>query len=156
MTTYFSRNIRFLGPLLGLTALLSVNQVHALGLGSLKVLSALDEPLIAEIELTAVEDGALESLQITLGSQDAFNKAGIPREMFLRALEFSLVEGAQPKVRIATTLPVKEPFLHFLVSAEWDDGNLLREYTALPFEERRDWIERKRALQGMEDEKGGS
>ena len=131
MTTYLSRYIRYLGPLLGLTALLLANQVHALGLGSLKVLSALDEPLVAEIELTAVEDGALESLQVILGSQEAFNQAGIRRESFLRDLEFTLVKGATPKIRIVTTQPIKEPFLHFLVNAEWDDGNLLREYTAL-------------------------
>lgn len=31
----------------------------------------------------------------------------------------------------------------------------MREYTALPFEDRRDWIERKRALQGLEDQPDG-
>ena len=117
--------------LLGLAVLMLVNQVHALGLGELEVRSALDEPLIAEIEVTFAEKEALESLEIGLGSREDFNQAGVPRESFLQTLEFTVLKDGSPKIRITTTQPTKEPFLHFLVRAKWDDGNLLREYTAL-------------------------
>ncbi len=131
MTSHDSRYFRLASILLGLTALLFVGPVHALGLGKLSVLSALDEPLVAEIELTSVEDGALDSLELKLGSAEDFEQASVLRDTFLKTFEFTVVKGGVPKVRINTTFPAKEPFLHFLIRASWNDGNLLREYTAL-------------------------
>ncbi len=114
-----------------LVTFLFIGQVHALGLGKLSVLSALDEPLVAEIQLTAVTDEALESLEISLGSEEDFARAGIDRASFLQQLEFQVIKVGDPAVRINTTQPAKEPFLHFLIRAEWSDGKLVREYTAL-------------------------
>ncbi len=131
MTSHDSRYFRLASILLGLTALLFIGPVHALGLGKLTVLSALDEPLVAEIELTSVEDGALDSLELKLGSAEDFEQASVLRDTFLKTFEFTVVKGGVPKVRINTTFPAKEPFLHFLIRASWNDGNLLREYTAL-------------------------
>ena len=107
MSNHDQRYTRVRGLLLGAAGLFVVNQVHALGLGNLSVISALDEPLVAEIELTNVEPGALESLEVNLGSRDDFNLAGIPREALLRQLEFTVVTSGEPKIRINSTLPVR-------------------------------------------------
>ena len=131
MTTRHQRCFDLTRLIVVLLAFFFVNQVYALGLGNLKVLSALDEPLVAEIELKSVTESELESLEVNLGSAEDFQRAGIDREAFLGQLEFRVRKVGNPAIRINTTQPVKEPFLHFLIRAEWSDGKLIREYTAL-------------------------
>ena len=131
MTTRRQRCFDLSRLLVSLVAFFFVNQVHALGLGNLKVLSALDEPLVAEIELKSVTESELETLEVSLGSAEDFQRAGIDREAFLGQLEFRVRKVGKPAIRINTTQPAKEPFLHFLIRAEWSDGKLIREYTAL-------------------------
>ncbi|MDJ0956308.1 MAG: FimV/HubP family polar landmark protein [Arenicellales bacterium] len=131
MTTRHQRCFDLRRLLISLVAFFFVNQVHALGLGNLKVLSALDEPLVAEIELKSVTENELETLEVNLGSAEDFQRAGIDRDVFLGQLEFRIRKVGNPAIRINTTQPVKEPFLHFLIRAEWSDGKLIREYTAL-------------------------
>ena len=58
--------------LLPLLALLMVPAVgHALGLGEVRVLSSLNEPLEAEIALSDLRAGELDALQVRLASTEA-------------------------------------------------------------------------------------
>lgn len=111
--------------------LMSLVPVHGLGLGEMRVESGLGEPLVAEIELTSATAGELSTLEVTLGNADVFDNAGIVRHSFLTLLEFEIVSSAPPVIRVTTTLPIIEPFLHFIVRVRWDFGMLLSEYTAL-------------------------
>ena len=100
MTTRHQRYFDLPRLLVSLVAFFFVNQVHALGLGNLKVLSALDEPLVAEIELKSVTESELETLEVSLGSAEDFQRAGIDREAFLGQLEFRVRKVGNPAIRI--------------------------------------------------------
>jgi pilus assembly protein FimV len=118
--------------LLGLCIVGLSTSVHALGLGNIRIMSALDEPLVAEIELTSPQPSAMESLQVELGSVEDFQRAGVNRSEHLLGMEFELTtRDGTPIIRVTTVQPAREPFLHFLVTAKWSGGRLLREYTAL-------------------------
>ena len=49
----------------------------ALGLGDIRLLSPLDQPLKAQIELLDVTPDALQNLQVQLASQDTFARYGL-------------------------------------------------------------------------------
>ena len=114
-------------------ALLLSSEVWAVGLGDIRLESALNEPLRAEIELLSATPEELTNLSVALASADTFARYGIDRPYFLQNVEFSVVTaGARgPVVLVRSRAPVTEPFLTFLVEATWSSGRLLREYTLL-------------------------
>ncbi|WP_459873312.1 FimV/HubP family polar landmark protein, partial [Endothiovibrio diazotrophicus] len=107
--------------------------LYALGLGEIKLHSALNQPLNAEIELLSVRKQDLPSLQVALAPEDAFGRAGIDRSHLLTLLKFELLpgNGGTARVRVTSREPIREPFLNFIVEADWSNGSLLREYTLL-------------------------
>lgn len=112
--------------------LLGSLDVYALGLGQIEVFSSLNEPFSAEIPLTAVRDRQQETLIVELASTREFERAGLERSFVLSDLNFEIVErDTQPRIRISSTQPIREPFLNFLIMATSDDGRILREYTVL-------------------------
>ncbi|MBI5783595.1 MAG: LysM peptidoglycan-binding domain-containing protein [Gammaproteobacteria bacterium] len=106
---------------------------HALALGKLKVLSALNEPLNAEIEFTSVTEKELKGLTISLASRSDFNDAGVERLPFLSELKFVVDRKPDGRhfLRLHTDQQIDEPFLHLLLQVEWTGGRLVREYAAL-------------------------
>ncbi|MDZ7839781.1 MAG: FimV/HubP family polar landmark protein [Gammaproteobacteria bacterium] len=127
------RWFRTFGLIAGWAAVLLPIQAHALSLGGFQVESVLDEPLRAEIQLESVDADALETLEVSLGSAEDFQRADVPRTEYLQQLQFTVSErdGGSAVVVVTTEQPIKEPFLHFLVAAEWSNGKLVREYTGL-------------------------
>lgn len=105
----------------------------ALGLGSIQLESAQNEPLQAEIVLNDIQGLALTDIQPELADNDAFQRAGIERFFFLSNLKFEpfVDDNGVSKVRVTTTQPVVEPYLSFLVELNWPSGRLLKEYTVL-------------------------
>lgn len=112
---------------------LSSGMAHALGLGELSVKSTLNQPLVAEIELTEAQ--GLEASQVvpSLATTADFAQAGVTRQAFLNDLTFTPVINASGKsvLRITSSRPVREPFVKFLVQVLWPNGRLLREYSLL-------------------------
>jgi len=105
----------------------------ALGLGNIEVSSTLNEPLQARIDLSALQSGDLDSMQVQLASAEQFRRAGIDRPFELSKLQFTtLADGADSgHIAITTRDPVVEPFLNFLVEVTWPRGRIVREYTLL-------------------------
>ena len=112
---------------------LSSGMAHALGLGEVTLQSALNQPLVAEIELLEVRDLASNEVIPTLASPEAFNKAGVDRQFFLTDLKFTpvLKPNGKSVIRVTSSKPMREPYLNFLVEVLWPNGRLLREYTVL-------------------------
>jgi pilus assembly protein FimV len=112
---------------------LSSGMAHALGLGEVTLQSALNQPLVAEIELLEVRDLASNEVIPTLASPEAFNKAGVDRQFFLTDLKFTpvLKPNGKSVIRVTSNKPMREPYLNFLVEVLWPNGRLLREYTLL-------------------------
>lgn len=106
---------------------------HALGLGKLKVHSALNQPLNAEIEFTSLSDAETKGLNIGLASRADFTAAGVDRAAFLSQIKFTIVRRADGRrvLQLTTHEPIQEPFLHMLLQLDWTGGRLVREYTAL-------------------------
>ncbi|HXZ50915.1 MAG TPA: FimV/HubP family polar landmark protein [Burkholderiales bacterium] len=120
------------GRMLAAALLLAPLLAHAVGLGKLTVLSALGQPLNAEIAVVSEQGEELDSLNAHVASQDAFAKAGIEYNPVLLGMKLD-VERADGKavLRLRTTQPVNEPFLDILVELQWSSGKLMREYTFL-------------------------
>ena len=112
--------------------LLLSSEVWALGLGDIRMDSALNEPLNARIELLSASPEELDNLTIAMASADTFDRYGIDRPFYLQGMQFNIVRsgGADGNyVQVRTQAPMVEPFLTFLVEASWSRGRLLREYT---------------------------
>ena len=106
---------------------------QALGLGRLTVQSALDEPLVGQIDLIDPSPQDLKSLKASLASREEFDIAGIERTPNLFDIKYAVSQrsNGQYYLKLTTDNAVREPFLHFLVQVEWSGGRLIREYSAL-------------------------
>ena len=106
---------------------------HAAGLGKLTIVSALGQPLLAEVDLVSVQTGELATLTARLAPPEAFTKANIAYSPALVGVRMSIERRAdgQAYIKIISTRPINEPFLDLLVELSWAQGRLVREYTAL-------------------------
>ncbi len=127
-------NVRYLKLSLAMGLALGSSQVMALGLGQLQVKSGLNQPLVAEIPIFAAMPGELDNLDIRLASPEAFERVGLARPNYLTAnLSFSVGKNARGQNVVLVTSAGKfaEPFLSFLIEANWGRGSITKEYTAL-------------------------
>ncbi len=106
---------------------------HAAGLGKLSVNSALGQPLLAEIELVALQPGEFDSISGRVASPESYGDARIEYSPLLRQLRFATERRANgtPVLKISSSSPINEPFLDVLVEMNWPAGRLLREYPIL-------------------------
>lgn len=113
-------------------AAISVNAL-ALGLGEIRLNSWLNQRLDAEIELVSATADELESLQVRLADQAAYDRHGLERSAELNSLQFRVVRrpNGTAYLHVTSTEAIREPFLTFLIEASWSRGRLLREYTVL-------------------------
>ena len=105
---------------------------HAFGLGQITLYSALNEPFRAEIEVNALQDDEQGNLEVRLGSSQDFERAGLERSFLLTQLNFEVIEESDStRILVTSDIPIKEPFLGFLLAATTGQGKLLREYMVL-------------------------
>ncbi|MCF8177265.1 MAG: pilus assembly protein [Sulfuritalea sp.] len=127
------QRIRFKATAIAVALAVLPLATHAAGLGRITVLSALGQPLRAELEVTATRDET-PSLEAKVASVDAFRQAGIDYSQALATIRFSrdikVREGRQ-YLEVSTDQPLNEPFIDMLVEMSWASGRLVREYTFL-------------------------
>ena len=113
--------------------LLAPQAAFPLGLGDIRLNSALNEPLSAEIDLVAPTAEELGSLSAQLASPELFQRVGIDRAAFLDTVRFQVGRGRDGRnvLLVSSAAPISEPFVTFLVEVNWPRGRLLREYTVL-------------------------
>jgi len=105
---------------------------YALALGNISVHSALNEPFQADIKLSSVAAGELDSARIKLASRDDFKRAGIQHAAVLSDLRFTIVKrGGRSMLEVTSIAPVRDPFLDFLVEVVTRKGRMVRQYTVL-------------------------
>jgi pilus assembly protein FimV len=108
------------------------SEVWALGLGDIRMNSALNEPLNARIELLSATPDELDNLTVAMASAETFDRYGIDRPFYLQGIQFNIVRSGRVDgnyVQVRSGAAMAEPFLTFLVEASWSRGRLLREYT---------------------------
>ncbi|MDP1683054.1 MAG: hypothetical protein Q8L39_14935, partial [Burkholderiales bacterium] len=107
--------------------------VDAAGLGKLKVISALGQPLRAEIDLISVPKDEIDLITARIATPDAYKQARIERQEGLTNVRFSVAKrpNGEPYLQITSIQAFNEPFLDLLIQLDWPSGRLLREYTIL-------------------------
>ncbi|HXA46623.1 MAG TPA: FimV/HubP family polar landmark protein, partial [Burkholderiaceae bacterium] len=116
-----------------ISALLLSNATAA-GLGKMTVLSALGQPLRAEIELTSVTDDEIGQLNPKLASVDAFRQANVEYIPALRALHFAVESrgGGRQVISVTSVQAINDPFVDLLLELGGNGtSRLVREYTFL-------------------------
>jgi len=114
-----------------ISALVFAN-ANAAGLGKLTVLSALGQPLNAEIELTSISKEEAGILTPKLASVEAFRQANIDFNPALFSLRFAVDQRAGRQfIRVTSVQPINEPFVDMLLELGGANGRLIREYTFL-------------------------
>lgn len=118
---------------MALMSLLVPVGASALGVGDIRLHSALNQTLSAEIPLVLSGSDTLADVKVTLASSDAFAKAGVERQFFLSKLQFIPTVGPNGSyvIKVTSKEVMREPFLDFLVEVNWPQGRIMREYTVL-------------------------
>ncbi len=125
---FAKRSSRALALLLALPS-----AAFALGLGDIHLLSPLNAPLDAEIELVDVAPDEINSVQVQLASRETFAKYGLEFPPFLNGVQLKTQRTSDGRevIKLKSTEAISEPFVTLLVEVNWARGRLVREYTML-------------------------
>lgn len=106
---------------------------QALGLGALRVNSALGQPLNARIELIGATAAEAELATISLASAQTHERLGVDSALGGVQLRFEVKVGADGRsyVNVRSNEPVREPYIDFVVEAISPTGQVARHYTVL-------------------------
>lgn len=109
------------------------HDAHALALGRITVLSALGEPLRAEIELPEINEEEASSLRTTVAGPEAFRSAGLEYNAALNDVQ--IVQQRRPDgrtvLRVSSNRVVNDPFVDLILQVTWSSGRIVRDYTIL-------------------------
>ncbi len=105
----------------------------AIGLGEIRVQSALNEPLSAEIDIVGATEDELADLRAAVASRETFERYGAERPAFLSSTTFKVVRDAhgQPMLAVHSEQPFTDPLVSLLVDLRWGRGEVMREYALL-------------------------
>lgn len=125
--------MRNLTRTLALVSLLTPTSALPLGLGEIKLHSALNQNLNAEIALQLSGDENASDIQVKLAPPDKFDEAGLSWASFLSKIRFDLITkpNGVVVVRLTSSEALREPFLDFLLQVTWPKGSIYREFTVL-------------------------
>lgn len=125
--------MRLLTKTIAVVSLLAPASGHPLGIGDIKLHSALNQNLDAEISLVVSAGENVSDIKVSLAPPDKFDEAGVPWTTFLSKIKFEPVVSANGSVviKLSSKEALKEPFLDFLLEVSWPKGSLYREFTVL-------------------------
>lgn len=102
---------------------------YAAELGKITVLSAVGQPLRAEVELTAVKPGETSALLAKLAPPEAYRRAVVDFNPALSGLTFAIeTRTGTPYIRISSAQPLTEPLVNLLVELSRKGSVQTREY----------------------------
>jgi pilus assembly protein FimV len=106
---------------------------NALGIGDIRLHSALNQSLNAEIPLVTSGGEELADVHVTLAPPEAFARAGIERHYSLSKLRFTPQQKPDGSyvIKVSSQESIREPFLNFMIEVHWPQGRLQREFTVL-------------------------
>ncbi len=106
---------------------------HAFSLGRMSVMSALGEPLRAEIDVTSLTAEQSASLQVGLAAAEVYRAAGMDYSELLRGTQVTLTRRADGRsvLQVTSDRAARDPFIDLILQATWSNGRLVREYTVL-------------------------
>ncbi len=118
-----------------LMALAAYNPTEALalGLGRITVLSALGEPLRAEIDIAQITPDEVASLKASIAAPSAYRSAGVEYNPALLGAAITIEQRPDGRsfLRLTSDKRVSEPFVDLILEANWASGRIVRDYTLL-------------------------
>ncbi len=104
----------------------------ALGLGDIRLLSPLNAPLDAVVDLDATPE-ELQSLKAQIAPRDVFVQHGLDWPVFLGSVQVRVERGTDGHavIRLKSNDAITEPFVTLLLQVDWARGHTVREYTML-------------------------
>lgn len=114
-------------------ALLAIGgTAEALTLGQIHVQSFINEPLKAVIDVNKATEDEIKALKIKLADRNAFSKAGVDYTSEVQRLRFAIVETPKgTSIEVTSQTSISEPFLSFVIDADWNKGSVSKDYTVL-------------------------
>ena len=114
-------------------ALLAIGgTAEALTLGQIHVQSYINEPLKAVIDINKATEDEIKALKIKLADRNAFSKVGVDYTREVQGLRFAIVETQKgTSIHVTSQASISEPFLSFVVDADWNKGSVSKDYTVL-------------------------
>ena len=105
----------------------------ALSLGDIRLLSSLNSPLDAEIDLADVTPEEHQTLKAQIAPRDVFARNGLDYPAFLANVQVRTVKKPDGRevVKLTSSDPITEPFVTVLVEVDYARGRFVREYTML-------------------------
>ena len=106
----------------------------ALGFGDIRLLSPLNAPLDAQIELLVdATPEELQTLQAQLGSRDTYARNGLDCPVILSSVQVKTTRTSDGHavITLKSTDPITEPFITLLIEVNWARGRQVREFTVL-------------------------
>lgn len=109
------------------------SHASALSLGRMTVLSALGEPLRAEIDIPDINAEEAASLKTTVALPEAYQAAGIEYNPALRGLQMALQRKPDGRafILVNSDRAMNDPFVDLILEASWSSGRIVRDYTML-------------------------
>jgi pilus assembly protein FimV len=123
--------LRLSSPTLLTLSLAIPSASFALGLGDLRVDSALHQPFVGQIELIGATHDELGRLSAEVASEDVFERYGLERAPFVYGTTLVVGEDkhGRPVLNLRSTEKFTEPVVTLLVDLHTPNGELIREYT---------------------------
>jgi len=110
--------------------LLAAANAKALGLGEVTLDSALNQPLVARIELLQLGGVAPDQIQVQMASAEDFNRLAIDRIDLLDNIRLSIdSSGTTPYIQLSTVEALAASSLSFVLETRWPAGRLLSEHS---------------------------
>lgn len=125
-------DMRLLTKTLAVVSLLAPASGYTLGIGEIRLHSALNQNLDAEISLT-LSGESVSDIKVNLAPPEKFDEAGVSWTYFLSKIKFETItqSNSSAVIKLTSKEALKEPFLDFLLEVSWPKGNLYREFTVL-------------------------
>lgn len=115
-----------------LLSLISAPAAHAVGFGDARVISALNEPLRADIPLLDSQGLEAEQIQVRLADARTLQQMGLEEQSIPDDLELNLqLADGEPRVVVRSRGPVTEPYVTLVLDLRMPEGQLLKEFTLL-------------------------
>lgn len=106
---------------------------EAASLGRLTVISDLDQPLIAEIDLLGVNASELSSYSAQLASEQAYHIQGIEKTPPQNSIRVEVIRKFDntPVLKLTSSQALHNSAMNILIQLDWPNGRIMREYALL-------------------------
>jgi len=126
-------NVSNLTRTLAVLSLLTPAAAYPLGIGEIKLHSALNQNLDAEISLMLSAGERVSDVKVSLAPPDKFDERGVPWSYFLSNISFepSVRADGSAVIRVRSREALKEPILDLLLQVTWPKGTSYRQFSLM-------------------------